>query len=182
MRRSIEEAFADLRRHLQGWKQEGAKPGIRVFVYPPEWEPRMLARFPSFAEEISSIFALALVDVGQGFLEEVERRKGFEEREAVVEARSTAQLLGDLGELGHRYHTRLLATPLESPYLGRLLLNTGSLGTFVSYSAITNALHGDGPSANVATPTVLAFPGEGDERQLNLLGLRADTNYRVPRI
>ena len=50
--------------------------------------------------------------------------------------------------------------------------------------AITNEIVGDGTSAAEAAPVpiVLAFPGEGDDRALNLLHLRADTNYRVPRL
>ncbi len=78
-----------------------------------------------------------------------------------------------------RWLTKLLSTPLEPPAVCRLLVNTGALGTFVSYSAITNALHG---GTALTAPAALAFPGEGDERYLNLLGLRVDTNYRVPRI
>ncbi|HUX86803.1 MAG TPA: hypothetical protein VMW65_07355 [Chloroflexota bacterium] len=182
MRRSADQAFADLRRHLEDWKQAGAKPGLRIFVYPPEGEPRMLARFPLFAKEIGSTVPISIVDVGQEFLAELERRNGLVDRLTRLEHEGTERLLRDLGELAHRYLTRLLATPLDPPALVRLLVNTGALGTFVSYSAITNALHGDGPARTVAALTVIAFPGEGDERQLNLLGLRADTNYRVPRI
>jgi hypothetical protein len=183
VRRSLDQAFIDLRQHLEDWAQRGAKPGIRVFVYPPEWEARMLARFPTFADELAAKVPLRLVDVGQGFLAEIERRKGFVDRLADLErGGETGRLLRDLGEIGQRYLTRLLATPLEPPASARLLINTGALATFVSYSAITNALHGDGPARGVAAPTVLAFPGEGDERHLNLLRLRADTNYRVPRI
>ena len=182
MRRSLEQAFIDLRQHLEDWVRSGAKPGIRIFVYPPEWEARMLARFPSFAEELAAKVPLSLVDVGQGFLAELERRQGFVDRLAALERQGAERLLRDLGEIGQRYLTRLLAAPLEPPAVVRLLINTGAIGTFVSYSAITNALHGDGPACSVAAPAVLAFPGEGDERQLNLLRLRADTNYRVPRI
>lgn len=182
MRRSFEQAVADLREHLEEWTRRGAKPGVRIFVYPPEWEPRMLLRFPVLAEELAARVPLALVDVGQGFLAEVERRNGMVDRLAAVERQSTDRLLSDLGELAHRYLTRLLQAPIEPSGVVRLLINTGALGTFVSYSAITNALHGDGPASMIVAPTVIAFPGEGDERQLNLLRLRADTNYRVPRI
>lgn len=182
MRRSADQAFIDLRQHLEDWMHSGAKPGIHIFVYPPEWEARMLARFPIFAEEIAARLPLTLVDVGQGFLAELERRKGFVDRLAALERQGTERLLHDLGEIGHRYLTRLLATPLEPPAVARLLINTGALGTFVSYSAIANAMHVDGPARSVGAPTVLAFPGEGDQRQLNLMRLRADTNYRVPRI
>lgn len=182
MRRSLEQAFIDLRQHLQDWVQSGAKPGIHIFVYPPEWEARTLARFPVFVDELATTTPLTIVDVGQGFSAELERHKGRVENLTLLERQSTDRLLHDLGELAQRYLTRLLATPLEPPSIVRLLVNTGALGTFASYSAITNALHGDLAGSSVAAPTVIAFPGEGDERQLNLMGLRADTNYRVPRI
>ncbi|MBI2941634.1 MAG: hypothetical protein HYY04_14465 [Chloroflexi bacterium] len=182
MRRSADQALIDLRQHLEDWMHSGAKPGIHIFVYPPEWEARMFARFPIFADELADRVPLSLVDVGQGFLAELDRRKGFVDRLAALERQSTERLLHDLGEIGHRYLTRLLAAPLEPPAVARLLINTGALGSFVSYSAITNAMHVDGPARSVGAPTVLAFPGEGDERQLNLMRLRADTNYRVPRI
>ncbi len=145
--------------------RSGPKPGVRIFVYPPEWEARMLARFPAFAEERAPRVPLNLVDVAQGFLTEIGRRQGMVDRLEAVERQSTDRLLRDLGELAQRYLTRLLVAPMEPPHVARLLVNTGALGTFVSYSAITNALHGDGPASTIAAPTVLAFPGEGDERQ-----------------
>lgn len=182
MRRSADQSFIDLRQHLQDWMHSGAKPGINIFVYPPEWEARMLARFPIFADELADRVPLSLIDVGQIFLAEFDRRKGFVDRLAALERQRTERLLHDLGEIGYRYLTRLLASPLEPPAVARLLINTGTLGSFVSYSAIANAMHVDGPARSVGAPTVLAFPGEGDERQLNLMRLRADTNYRVPRI
>lgn len=182
MRRTVDEAFLDLRRALDVWVREGAKPEIRIFVYPPEWEARMLSRFPRFAEDMAPTAPIDIVDAGKIFLAEVERRPGLEARLVEVEKRGPDGLLRDLGELGQRCLSRLLVAPLDPPAVARLLVNTGSLGTFVSYSAITNALHGGGPTASVAAPTVLAFPGEGDERQLNFMYLRPDTNYRVPRI
>lgn len=182
MRRSADQAFADLRRHFEDWKQSGAKPGIRIFVYPPEWEARMLARFPQFAQELDPTVPISIVDVGQEFLGELEQRIGLVDRLTTLEHEGTDRLLRDLAELAQRYLPRLLATPPDPPAVARLLVNTGALGTFVSYSAITNALHGDGPAGTVAALAVLAFPGESDERQLNLLRLRSDTNYRVPRI
>jgi hypothetical protein len=181
VRRSIDQAFIDLRQHLLEWKQSGGKPGVRIFVYPPEWEALMLARFPAFVDQLAANYPLRLVDLGRGFLEEVERRKGFVDRLAQLGAQNQQRVLHDLGEIAQRYLAKLLATPLDPPYAGRLLINTGALGTFVSYSSIANALD-DVSSSEVVAPTVLAFPGEGDERSLNLMGLRADTNYRVPRI
>ncbi len=182
MRRSLDEALVQLRQHLEDWTSGGGRPGVRIFVYPPEWEPRMLERFPVFAQEMAGKIPIALVDVGQGVLMEIERRKGFTERLSELERHGSERVLHDLGEVAHRYLTKLLAMPLDAPARVRLLVNTGSLGAFVSYSAITNAVHGDGPAITIAVPTIIAFPGEGDERQLNLLRLRADTNYRVPRI
>jgi len=65
--------------------------------------------------------------------------------------------------------------------MGNLLVNTSALGTFVSYSALTARLYGD-EGEGLGASAVLAFPGESDEGALNLLRLRRDTNYRVPRI
>lgn len=182
MRRSIDEAFADLRAHLQEWVTSGARPGIRIFVYPPEWEARMLSRFPQLAQECAAVCPLEVVDVGQGFLAEVERRKGFVEQLTALETERPERPLHDLGVVARRYLERVLASAPTPPASARLLVNTGTLGTFVSYSSLTNALHDAGVEGGVALPTVLAFPGEGDDRSLNLMGLRADTNYRVPRI
>ncbi|MGE5620370.1 MAG: hypothetical protein ACM3US_14080 [Sphingomonadaceae bacterium] len=178
MRRSIEAGFDALRQKVREWGEGRGRPDIWVFVYPPEWEAQMLSRFPAFVESCEQAgWPVVLEDVGQGFLKEIQRRKGFADRLADLERKSTSSLLHDLGVIGGRYLTRLISTPLNPPYVCRLLVNTGSLGTAVSYSAITNDLYG-----NVPSPCVLAFPGDGDDRYLNLLGLRADTNYRVPRI
>ena len=62
----------------------------------------------------------------------------------------------------------------------RILVNAGSLAAFISYSAITNEFYG--ASTRPPGPIVIAFPGDADERSLSLLRLRADSNYRVPRI
>jgi hypothetical protein len=182
MRRSLDQAFIDLRQRLLEWARSKPKPDVHIFVYPPEWEARMLARFPRFAEDLAPQAPIDLVDVGHAFVGEIERRKGLVARLTAVEGQSTGRLLHDLGEIAHQYLTRLLAAPLPPPAVARLLINTGALGTFVSYSTITNALHGDVSGSSVAAPAVLAFPGEGDERELNLMRLRSDTNYRVPRI
>ena len=182
MRRSIEDAFTDLRAYLANWARSGAKPGVRIFVYPPEWEARMLARFPSFAEECASVCPVSLVDVGEGFLGECERRSGFVEQLTAVERDRPTRPLHDLGVVARRYLERLFAAPLEEPFRARLLVNLGALATLVSYSTIANGLDEGGPDGSLAGPTVLAFPGEGDDRSLNLMRLRADTNYRVPRI
>lgn len=178
MRRSMEDSFMALRQKVREWAGDRSRPDIWVFVYPPEWEAPMLARFPYFARTCAEEgWPVALEDVGQGFLQEVQRRKGFADRLVETEQSNPAGLLHDLGVVANRYLTRLFAAPLEPPLVCRILINTGTLGAFVSYSAITNELCG-----NVASPSVLAFPGEGDDRSLNLLRLRLDTNYRVPRL
>ncbi|MCL4552492.1 MAG: DUF1788 domain-containing protein [Candidatus Marsarchaeota archaeon] len=183
MRRSIDQAFLDLRQRIANWAQGTARAGIYIFVYPPEWEAVMLARFPSFASECADAgWPIEVIDVGQGFLSEVERRKGFADQLIALEKDDEGRLRHDLGVVAERYLLKMLKSPLASPSVARLVVNTGSLATFTSYSAITNALFTDGSDSGVPVPSVLAFPGEGDERSLNLLRLRADTNYRVPRI
>ncbi len=178
MRRSVEESFLALRAKVKEWAVDRSRPDIWVLVYPPEWEALMLARFPSFARACAEEgWPVALEDVGQGFLREVQGRKGFVDRLVETEQSSTLSVLHDLGVVAGRYLTRVLAASLEPPLVCRILVNTGALGALVSYSAITNELYGSVPS-----PSVLAFPGEGDDRSLNLLRLRVDTNYRVPRI
>jgi hypothetical protein len=179
VRRSIDDAFTDLRAYLADWVRSGAEPGVRIFVYPPEWEARMLARFPSFAGDCASVCPVSLVDVGQGFLSVCD---GFVEQLTVVERDRAVRPLHDLGVVARRYLEGLLAGPLEEPLRARLLVNLGALATLVSYSTIANALNDGGSDGALAAPTVLAFPGEGDDRSLNLMRLRADTNYRVPRI
>lgn len=184
MKRSIDQAFLALRQQVAVWARGEAKPDVRVFVYPPEWEPVMLARFQAFAEDCAAAgWPISLVDVGIGLLAELERRSGFVGTLEGLERDSRDRLLHDLGVVTERYLRGVLVAPLEAPAVCRLLINTGALGTFVSYSAITSALPGNGGEVGgVAAPSALAFPGESDERSLNLLGLRLDTNYRIPRI
>ena len=180
MRRSIDQAFLDLRQQIGVWASGEAKPDIRVFVYPPEWEAEMLKRFPAFAQDCANEGRpIEVVDVGQGFAQEIEQRRGMAERLEQQEQLGTDRILQNLGALSSRYLDKVLKSPIEPPTVCRLLVNTGSLATFTSYSAITNELHG---RDILPGPTSIAFPGEGDERSLNLLRLRADTNYRVPRI
>ncbi len=183
MRRTIDQALADLRQHLASWLHNGGKPGLHLFVYPPEWEAPMLERFPGVVvESAAEGRPIELVDVGQGFAAELKRRPGLIERLTVLERERPAGLLDDLGVVGTNFLTRRLRTPAQPPVVARLVVNTGAIGAFVSYSALANTLDGDGPDPAIAVPTVLAFPGEADDRSLNLLGLRVDTNYRVPRI
>lgn len=184
MKRSIDQAFLVLRQQVTVWARGEAKRDVRVFVYPPEWEPVMLARFQAFAEDCAAAgWPINLVDVGIGLLAELERRSGFVGSLEGLERDSRDRLLHDLGVVAERYFGGVLTEPLEAPAVCSLLINTGALGTFVSYSAITSALHSNGGDVGaVAAPSALAFPGESDERSLNLLGLRLDTNYRIPRI
>jgi len=183
MRRTVDQAFLDLRQAIASWAQGRVRPALRIFVYPPEAEAAMLARFPAFAQECAAAgWPVKLVDAGQGFLAEVTRRKGFVDQLTAVEKTSRARLLSDLGVVAERYLLRTLQAPLEPPAVARILVNAGALATFASYSAITNALHYDGSAASATGHNVIAFPGEGDERSLSLLGIRVDTNYRVPRI
>ena len=179
MRRTIEQALDALRAQVNAWAKGGARPDLRVFVYPPEWEALMLYRLPTFVDELrSEAVVVSLEDVGQGFLGELERRKGLEERLVSLER---DELLHDLGVVANSYLRRVFTAPLEDGEACRILMNTGSIGTFVSYSSVTNEMSGS-PASDGLPATVLAFPGEADERSLNLLRLRIDTNYRVPRI
>jgi len=163
---------------VDGWAAGGVEPGLHVFVYPPEVEAVMLERFPAFAEACAARGCpIDLVDMGQGLLREVERRPNLEGRLREAEQRGTERVLNDLGALAGRYVERLFRQPLQPPQVCRLLINSGALGVLLSYSAVMNGIAlEEGPAV------VLAFPGEADDRSLNLLALRTDTNYRVPRV
>lgn len=178
MKRTLDQAMEALRNQVKTWANRVAQPELRVFVYPPEWEPLMLARLAELAEQCAQQGEpVAVEDVGQGFLRELEVRDGLIERLTQLER---ADLLHDLGWVGASYLKRTIRQPLPGREVCRILVNTGSLGSFVSYSAVANEVGAGGEPE--LPPTVLAFPGEADERSLNLLGLRADSNYRVPRI
>lgn len=175
MRRTIDQTLADLRRQVRDWAEGTSRPEIKVLVYPPEWEAVMLARFPSFVERCAAEgHAVELEDAGRGFLDELESRHGILERLSELDR---GELLHDLGWLAATYLKRAMLRPVPDGLVCRLVVNTGSLGTFVSYSAILNELSGGKVPA-----VVVAFPGEADERSLNLLHLRGDSNYRVARI
>jgi hypothetical protein len=179
MRRSFDDALLALREQVKAWASGKAAPDVRVFVYPPEWEALMLTRLPQFADDRAAEgMSIEIVDVGQAFRGVIEDR-GAEEQLESLEKRAKNQLLDNLRVLGNEAVDGTLRRPLAEGAVCRLLVNTGSLATFVSYSAITNELHG---SSEALVPIAIAFPGEADERSLNLLGLRPDTNYRVARI
>jgi hypothetical protein len=177
VRRTLEQAFQALNDQVKAWASGQARPDLRVFVYPPEWESLVLDRLPSFATESEAAGRpIQLEDVGQGFLAELKRRKGLVQR---LEQMDQDQVLHDLEQIASRYLEHALTRPLDEPAVCRVIMNTGSIGTFVSYSAIANKLAG---SDGDVPATLLAFPGEADDRSLNLLRLRVDTNYRVPRV
>jgi len=179
MKRTPDQALEALRNQIRTWARNEAKPDLRVFVYPPEWEALILSRLPSFAERCAfEGDPVELVDLGQGFLGEVEQREGLRER---LEGLRREDLLNDLAWIAATYLRRTLLSTLKRGNVCRILMNSGSLGTFASYSAVANELGGGGLNLRIPA-TVLAFPGEGDERSLNLLRLRVDTNYRVARI
>ncbi|MGI8549368.1 MAG: hypothetical protein ACR2PL_01025 [Dehalococcoidia bacterium] len=177
MKRSIDEALAALRGLIEDWAAGTARPGIRIFVYPPEWEAAMLARLPIVQQRCADAGrTIELVDAGAVFLAAIDARPGAAESLAAEEKLGADVLLGDLNLVASRALTALLESPLPPGAVCRLLVNTGSLGTFLSYSALTNSI------AEVEAPAVIAFPGEGDDHSLNLLNLRADTNYRTARV
>ena len=178
MKRTPDQALEALRTQIGAWAKGRAKPDLRVFVYPPEWEALMLLRLPEFAKQCSAQGEpVELVDVGRAFLKELSDRNGLIER---LSSLDRAELLDDLGWTGTSCLKKLMRSPLNTGDVCRILINTGALATFVSYSAVANEL--TGPVDPAVPATVLAFPGEGDERSLNLLRLRVDTNYRIPRI
>jgi len=178
VKRTLEQALGALRAQISAWARREAKPDLRVLVYPPEWEALVLCKLPEFADHCAlQGEPVELVDVGQEFRKELMERDGLVER---LNGLDRTEILHDLGCTGTIWLKKLMRTRLEGQTICRVLMNTGALATFVSYSAVANEVSG---STDPALPaTVLAFPGEGDDRSLNLLRLRVDTNYRVPRI
>jgi hypothetical protein len=179
MKRTLEAAIAALNQLVREWAAGGAKPGIRMFVYPPGWEARMLVQLREFAETSRLAgYPVELIDIGALFLGRLVADGGLIEMLTATEKDSGTQfVLRDLGTVASRCISSELQKSLDPPAVCRLLVNTATLATFVSYSAIANELHDA-----VADPAVLAFPGESDEGSLNLLHLRGDTNYRTPRV
>ena len=164
---------------MKAWSS-GATPDIRVFVYPPEWEGQMLARLPTWAESMSEQdLGVELVDVGQEFARAVQSR-GVADDLSALERRAPARALDDLRVISQEALEAAIARELPERLKCRILVNAGSLAAIVSYSALTNGKYG--ASASLPAPVVIAFPGDADEKSLNLLRLRPDSNYRVPRI
>ena len=178
MRRSINDALLALRQQVKAWAS-GAPSDVRVFVYPPEWEPIMLSRLPQWmSDRAAEGIEIDVVDIGQEFRAVVDRRKA-RARIVALEQRAQGQALESARALAREAIVGAIRRPLQPGVACRLLVNTGALATIASYSAITNEFHG----AAVRPPAVaIAFPGEGDDRALSMLNLRPDANYRVPRI
>ncbi len=176
MKRTVDDAVDTLGGLIRDWVSGTLRPGLRVLVYPPESEAAMLIRLTEFEQTTRAVGRpIEVVDVGQLFLAQVEPRA--DQLQAGEGDLGMETILGDLSAIASGALRALLGKPLDPPAICRLLVNTSSLATFVSYSSITNDTYAD-----VIAPTVLAFPGEGDARTLNLLHLRADTSYRVARI
>lgn len=174
----MEDALLALRAQVKAWAN-GAPADVRVFVYPPEWEAQMLVRLHMWAQQQADQgFAVELVDVGQAFARKVEERRAATALAAME--RRGGRVMDSLRALSHETVSNEIRRPLGPGYVARLLVNTGSLATMVSYSAITNEFHG--AAERPPAPVAIAFPGEGDDRTLSLLNLRPDANYRVPRI
>jgi hypothetical protein len=183
MKRTLEQALAALENQIRVWASETPPPEIRVLAYPPEWEPVMLFRIRDLAERLEKEgYRTEVEDVGQGFLATLERRAPLVKRLMESEAKDERQVVHDLGVLASRYLEELFRRPLEPGAVCRLVLNTGALATLTSYSAVMNELHGAKGESGPGAPTLVAFPGEADERSLNLLGLRSETNYRTARL
>lgn len=183
MKRTLEQALAALEAQIRTWASSPARAEIRVFPYPPEWEPVMLGRIGELVGHLGGEgHRVEVEDVGRGFLAVLERRAPLVDRLARSEARSERQVVHDLGVLASRYLGELFRRPLRPDAVCRVVVNTGALATVASYSAVLNELHGAQGQGGPGGPTIVAFPGEADDRSLNLLGLREDTNYRTARI
>ena len=179
MRRTVDDALLALREQVKAW-QAGAPADIRMFVYPPEWEALMLQRLGPWADECASVgLGLDIVDVAREWLAVIDARNVGPALIKEEEQRGDRVLMS-LRRIAEMTVRGVLTRPLPPEgAVARVLTNTSSLATTVSYSAITNSLQ---ESSLVTAPTAICFPGEADDRVLSLLGLRPDTNYRVPRI
>ena len=178
MRRTLEETLLALREHVRSCGRHEVRTDLRVLVYRPEWESLMLAALPEQAEAWAHEgWPVELVDVGQRFREELEGRPRRLEQLLRDDAANKPTVPTNLGTIAAAMLERILTSELAPPACCRILTNTGALATFTSYSAVANRLYDSVPA-----PTVLLFPGEGDDRALNILGLRSDPTYRVPRL
>jgi hypothetical protein len=178
VRRTLNDTLLALRDQLRVWSSGHARQDLRVLVYAPEYEAEMLARLPEFEAECAAAgLPVEVIDVGQRFRAELESRQIRMQTLLRDDAAGKPGVPRDLGTMASRLVDGLITAEQVPPAVCRLLSNTGSLATLISYSAIANRLYD-----SVRTPVVLLFPGEGDDRALNILGLRSDPTYRVPRI
>lgn len=178
MRRTLEETLLALREHVRVCARHEARVDLRVLVYRPEWESHMLFELPTQAAAWAlDGLCLELVDVGRRFREELESRPHRLQQLLRDDAASKPTVPANLGTIAASMLERILTSELVPPACCRILTNTGALATFTSYSAVANQLFD-----TVSAPTVLLFPGEGSDRSLNILGLRSDPTYRVPRL
>jgi hypothetical protein len=183
MKRTLEQTLAALENQIRAWASAPGSPEIRVLAYPPEREAVMLARIEDLVRRLEQEgHRVEVVDVGQGFLAALDRRAPLVERLMASEGKEERQVVHDLGVLASRYLGELFRRPLGPGAVCRLVVNTGSLAAVTSYSAVMNGLHGAKGDGGPGAPTLVAFPGEADDRSLNLLGLRRETNYRTARI
>lgn len=183
MKRTLEQTLAALENQIRTCGPTPGSPEIRVLAYPPEWEAVMLARVGGLVGRLAEEgYQVEVEDVGQGFLASLERRAAVVERLVAREREEERQVVHDLGVLASRYLGELFRRPLTAGAVCRLVVNTGALAVLTSYSAVMNELHGAKGVGGPGAVTIVAFPGEADDRSLDLLGLRKETNYRTARI
>lgn len=182
MHRSADDAVLAFRDYVRAIAAgERRKHEIVLLLYQPELEPQLLVRLPGTAAELTREgVPVEVIDLGPWFVELLVADSGRLDAFRHLEAQSEEALLDDLGQVCSEVMYELLTGPLPAGVVARLIVNTGVLASLISYSAITSDLAGS--STRPTPPTVLAFPGEGDDRAVNLLGLRLETNYRIARI
>ena len=181
MRRSPEDAILALRTQVLDWGRNGAQADLRILAYPPAWEAAMLGRIRGAAADLASEdLQVEVIDAGVELIEALAARPGLRERLEDADRRSPTDAFDSLGTFARTAFEKLLRRPLPGGHVARVIINTGALATLVSYSQITSEFFGTG--SDLGGATILAFPGDADERSLNLLGLRVDTAYRAPRI
>lgn len=181
MRRSPAEAVDALRTQIIDWGQHSAKRDLRILAYPPEWEASMLRQIRALADDLAQAgLSVDLVDAGQELMATVDARPGLRNQLEEADLRDPNRGYDDLSHLARTALEKVLRRPVSDGMVARIVINTGALATLVSYSQVTSEFFGYDSSLGGAT--VLAFPGDADERSLNLLHLRVDAAYRAPRI
>ncbi len=181
MRRSPEDAIQALRTQVTDWGSKKTKPDLRILAYPPEWEAGMIRRIKTLGAELKQAnLPVDIVDAGTELVATVDARSGLKARLEESDLADPEKAYGDLSYLATTALISVLKRPLPDGCVARVVVNTGGLATLVSYSQVTSDFVGTDSALGGAT--VLAFPGDADERSLNLLHLRIDTSYRAPRI